>query len=303
LINFFNARLTFQVSILMKVQVPLDGPLLHLGGDSAFSESEGLVTGGDDPDKLWHTNKNIWTSLVDQWKKTGRLRPKSDAMNINIDAPWGAFGDQPKTQRSNSDAMSICEDAPKPELRGQSTNLSKTSERTRRETGTKDAEIGCFVADASRVARVFDRRQSDPTSNFLDEKDFDFRTPGRFTQRRRAMTESEALCCDAKRALPEEFQTAFEIGGKEIMSVNNAVNQESDIGEDFMDQKSAIDEDEYGSVQKIRPPQGNKGKGKSGDGVFPEIGTIELVRPRDISDATTIQIRGCNTLIEDIYEE
>jgi hypothetical protein len=86
LINFFNARLTFQVSILMKVQVPLDGPLLHLGGDSAFSESEGLVTGGDDPDKLWHTNKNIWTSLVDQWKKTGRLRPKSDAMNINIDA-------------------------------------------------------------------------------------------------------------------------------------------------------------------------------------------------------------------------
>ena len=138
----------------MKVQVPLDGPLLHLGGDSAFTESEGLVTGGDDPETLWYTNKNIWTSLVDQWKKTGRLRPKSDAMNINTDAPWGAFGDQPKKQRSNSDAMSICEDAPKPELRGQSTNLSKTSERTRREKGTKDAEIGFFVAGRqSRCSR------------------------------------------------------------------------------------------------------------------------------------------------------
>ena len=287
----------------MKVQVPLDGPLLHLGGDSAFTESEGLVTGGDDPEKLWYTNKNIWTSLVDQWKKTGRLRPKSDAMNINIDAPGGAFGDKPKKQRSNSDAMSICEDAPKPELRGQSTNLSKTSERTRREKGTKDAEIGFFVADASRAARNFDHRQSDPTSNFLDDNDIGFRTPGRFTQRRRAMTESEALCCDGKRALPEEFQTAFENGRKEIMSVNNAVNQESDIGEDYMDQKSVIDEDEYGSIQKMPPPRGNKGKGKSGDGVFPELGTIELVRPRDISDATTIEIRGCDTLTEDIYDE
>jgi hypothetical protein len=287
----------------MKVQVPLDGPLLHLGGDSAFSESEGLVTGGDDPEKLWHTNKNIWTSLVDQRKKTGRLRPKSDAMNINIDALGGAFRDQPKTQRSNSDAMSICEDAPKPELRGQSSNPRKTSEGTRREKGTKDAEIGFFVADASRAPRDFDRRQSDPISNFLDENDIDFRTPGRFTQRRRAMTESEVLYCDAKRALPEEFQTAFENGGKEIMSVNTAVNQESDIGEDYVDQKSAIDENEYGSVQKIPPPQGNKGKGKSGDGVFPEIGAIELVRPRDISDATTIEIRGCDTLTEDIYDE
>jgi len=117
------------------------------------------------------------------------------------------------------------------------------------------------------------------------------------------MTESEALCCDGKRALPEEFQTAFENGGKEIMRVNNAVDQESDIGQDYMDQKSAVDEDEYDSVQKIPPPQGNKGKGKSDDGVFPEIGTIEVVRPRDVSDATTIEIRGCDTLIEDIYDE
>jgi hypothetical protein len=158
LINFFNARFTFQVSILMKVEVRLDGPLLYLGGDSAFSESEGLVTGGDDLEKLWHINTNIWTSLVDQGKKTGRICPKSDTMNINIDAPGG---DQPKTQRSNSDAMSICEDAPKPELRSQSTNLSKTSERTRRGKGTKDVEIGFFVADSTRAAQDFDRSQSD----------------------------------------------------------------------------------------------------------------------------------------------
>jgi hypothetical protein len=294
LINFFNARFTFQVSILMKVQVRLDGPLLYLGGDSAFSESEGLVTGGDDLEKLWRTNTDIWTSLVDQWKKTGRLRPKSDELNINIDAPGGAFRDQRKSQRSNSD----------PELRGKTINLSKASgERTGKKKRIKDSGIRFFVADASRAAQEFDRRQSDHICDLLDDTDFSIAE----ASTRRGMTESDALFCDAKPALPEEFETAFENSRQEIMRVKNALNQEiSDIREDYTDQQSVIEEDESGSIQKMAAAPIHtvtKLKSKNGDGVFSEIDAIEHVRPRDISDATTIEIRGCDTPMEDIYDE
>jgi hypothetical protein len=57
--------------------------------------------------------------------------------------------------------MNINIDAPKPELRRQSTNPSKVSERTRREKGAKYVEIGFFIAGSTRAAQDFDRGQSD----------------------------------------------------------------------------------------------------------------------------------------------
>jgi len=138
---------------------------------------------------------------------------------------------------------------------------------------------------------------------------------------KRGMTESEALYCDAKRVLPEEFETALERTEKELMNVKNKLNDmsselKSDIGEDYMDQHSVIEEDESGSVQQMAAAPihtGTKLKSKNGDGVFSEIdaiehvnprdNAIEYVRPRDISDATKIEIRRRDTPMENMYDE
>jgi hypothetical protein len=118
---------------------------------------------------LMQINKDIWASLTNQCKK--------------------------KTQRSDSDAMSICEDAPGLAARRQPTNLSKnSSEKTRENRRAKVSDIDCFVADASRAAQGLDeavvRTRSVP--------DFaGFREP-EVSTRYRVMTESEALYCDSK---------------------------------------------------------------------------------------------------------
>jgi hypothetical protein len=107
-----------------------------------------------------------------------------------------------------------------------------------------------------------------------------------------------------KRALLEEFGTAGERAWKVIMGENMLNHEISDINGDYTDQQSAIEEDESSSVHNRPPPsidKGNDPKGKYHDGVLSEI--EHIVRPRDISEATTIEIRRCDTPMEDIYNE